>query len=135
MATPSWPAVTDTGAQVLGRLRSNRRTPVLARLADGSYLSVIGTVRVRIIDARVRVRCSDGTVFTSSYRLATTLTDPRRYSAPALVDLYHQRWEYESAYYALKHTLVDGRVLRSGDPMGWSRRCGRCWCSTRRCAR
>ncbi|MGW7673991.1 transposase domain-containing protein [Streptomyces sp. NPDC054775] len=44
--------VTDTGAQVLGRLRSNRRTPVLTRLADGSYLSVIGTVKVRIIDAQ-----------------------------------------------------------------------------------
>lgn len=42
-------AVAATRAQVLGRLRSNRRTPVLARLADGSYLSVIGTVRVRIV--------------------------------------------------------------------------------------
>lgn len=32
-------AVTATRAQFLGRLRSNRRTPVLTRLADGSYLS------------------------------------------------------------------------------------------------
>lgn len=110
--------VTGTGARVLGRLRSNRRTPVLSRLADGSYLSVIGQVRVRIIDARVRVRCDDGTEFVSSYRLVTTLTDPRHYPAPALVDLYHQRWEHESAYYALRHTMMGGRVLRSGDPVG-----------------
>ncbi|MBA4867391.1 IS4/IS5 family transposase, partial [Streptomyces sp. PSKA54] len=55
---------------------------------------------------------------TGSYRLVTTLTDARRYPAPALVALYHQRWEHESAYYALRHTIMDGRVLRSGDPVG-----------------
>ncbi|WP_405885827.1 MULTISPECIES: IS4 family transposase [unclassified Streptomyces] len=111
-------AVTATRAQFLGRLRSNRRTPVLARLADGSYLSVIGTVKVRVIDAQITVTCTDGTVFTGSYRLATTLTDPRRYPAAVLANLYHQRWEHESAYYALRHTILAGRVLRSGDPVG-----------------
>lgn len=70
-------AVTDTGAQVLGRLRSNRCTPVLTRLANGSYLSAIGTVKVRIIDAQITVTCADGTSFTGSYRLVTTLTDAR----------------------------------------------------------
>ncbi|MFI5867304.1 IS4 family transposase [Streptomyces sp. NPDC051546] len=110
--------VTDTSAQVLGRLRSNRRTPVLTRLVDGSYLSVIGTVNVRIIDARITVTCADGTSFTGSYRLVTTLTDARRYPATALVGLYHQRWEHESAYYALRHTIMNGRNLRSGDPAG-----------------
>ncbi|WP_323377491.1 IS4 family transposase [Streptomyces sp. RB17] len=110
--------VTDTGAQVLGRLRSNRRTPVLTRLADGFYLSVIGTVKVRIIDARIAVTCVDGTSFTGSYRLVTTLTDARRHPATALVGLYHQRWEHESAYYALRHTIMNGRNLRSGDPAG-----------------
>jgi hypothetical protein len=111
-------AVTGTGAQILGRLRSNRRAPILSHLADGSYLSVIGTVNLRIIDAQITVTCADGTVFTGSYRLATTLTDARRYPADALVSLYHQRWEHESAYYALRHTLLRGRVLRSGDPGG-----------------
>jgi hypothetical protein len=110
--------VTDTGAQVLGRLRSNRRTPVLTRLIDGSYLSVIGTVKVRIIDAQIAVTCADGTSFTGSYRLVTTLTDARRYPATALVGLYHQRWEHESAYYALRHTIMNGRNLRSADPAG-----------------
>ncbi|WP_308016323.1 transposase, partial [Nonomuraea aurantiaca] len=79
--------VAATGAQVLGRLRSNRRTPILASLTDGSYLSVIGALQVRIIEARVTVTCTDGTTFTGTYRLATTLTDARRYPAAALIRL------------------------------------------------
>lgn len=110
--------VSATGAQALGRLRSNRRTPVLTVLADGSYLSTIGTLQIRIVEARITVTCADGTTFTGSYRLVTTLTDAARYPAAALVRLYHQRWEHESAYYALRHTIMQGRVLRSGDPAG-----------------
>ncbi|MGY3061646.1 hypothetical protein ACVWZD_005944 [Streptomyces sp. TE3672] len=110
--------VIGTGAQFLGRIRANRRTPVLARLGDGSYLSVLGAVPVRIIEAEITVTCKDGTSFTGSYRLATTLTDARRYPASALAALYHQRWEHESTYLALRHTLWQGRVLRSGDPVG-----------------
>nr|WP_237529032.1 transposase [Streptomyces sp. SID5469] len=110
-------AVHDTGARFLGRLRANRRTPVLSRLTDGSYLSVIGTVPVRVVEAQITVIYDDCS-FTNSYRLVTTLTDARRYPAPALVALYHQRWEHESAYFALRHTITDGRVLRSGDPVG-----------------
>ncbi|TMR96590.1 IS4/IS5 family transposase, partial [Nonomuraea basaltis] len=66
----------------------------------------------------MRVTCADGTTFTGSYRLATTLTDARRHPATALIRLYHQRWEHESAYYALRHTIMQGRILRSGDPAG-----------------
>ncbi|MGW7009006.1 IS4 family transposase, partial [Streptomyces sp. NPDC054933] len=110
-------AVHDTGARFLGRLRANRRTPVLSRLTDGSYLSVIGTLPVRVVEAQITVTYDDCS-FTNSYRLVTTLTDARRYPAPALVALYHQRWEHESAYFALRHTITDGRVLRSGDPVG-----------------
>lgn len=54
---------------------------------------MIGTVNVRIIDARITVTCADGTVFTGSYRLVTILTDARRHPADALAGLYHQRWE------------------------------------------
>jgi hypothetical protein len=32
--------------------------------------------------------------------------------------LYHERWEHEVTYLALRHTLLQGRVLRSGDPAG-----------------
>ena len=107
-----------TGAQFLVRLRINRRLPVLARLDDGSFLSRIGELAVRIIAAHVTVTCADGTRYTASYRLVTTLTDHRRYPAPALISLYHERWEHEIAYLAPRHTLLNGRVLRSGDPAG-----------------
>ena len=110
-------AITATKAQFLARLRSTRRLPVMARLDDGTFLSRIGELTVRVIQAQVTVTCADGTTFTGSYRLATTLTDHRRYPA-ALIRLYHERWEHEVAYLALRHTLLNGRVLRSEDPAG-----------------
>ncbi len=110
--------VHDTGARILGRLRNNRRIPVLAPRVDGSYLSTIGSLRVRVIDARITVTVAGGTTCTGTYRLVTTLTDARRHPAATLVALYHQRWEHESAYHALRHTITAGRVLRSGDPAG-----------------
>ena len=110
--------VTATGAQFLGRCKANRRLPVVARLPDGTWHSRVGDVTVRIIEAVIAVTCADGTSFTATYRLATSLLDHRRYPAAALIALYHERWEHESAYYALRHTISDGRVLRSGDPAG-----------------
>jgi hypothetical protein len=111
-------ALAGTRAQFLVRLRSGRRLPVLARLDDGSFLTRIGELAVRVIDADVTVTCAGGTVIRGRYRLATTLLDPRRDPAGRLVQLYHERWEVESAFYALRHTLANGRVLRSGDPAG-----------------
>jgi Insertion element 4 transposase N-terminal/Transposase DDE domain len=105
-------------AQFLVRLNATRRPPVLARLPDGSALSLIGGVKVRIIAASVTITCHDGTSYGDSYRLATTLLDHRAYPAGALIALYHERWEHEIAYLALRHTLLHGRVLRSGDPAG-----------------
>ena len=110
--------VAGTGAQFLARLRVTRRLPVLARLDDGSHLSRIGELAVRIITADITVTCADGTRYTANYRLATTLTDHRRHPARQLVALYHERWEHEIAYLALHHTLAAGRVLRSTDPAG-----------------
>ncbi|MFI6728688.1 IS4 family transposase [Streptomyces sp. R-74717] len=111
-------AVHSTGARVLGRISQSRRPQVLQPLADSSYLSVIGGVPVRSIEARVSVTCSDGSNFEGTYRLATTLLDARHYPADRLVRLYHERWEHESAYYTLRHTILHGRVLRSHDPVG-----------------
>jgi Transposase DDE domain len=105
-------------AQFLVRLTARRRLPVMARLDDGSFLSRIGDLPVRVICAQVTVTCADGTRYTGCYRLATTLADHRAYPAAALIRLYHERWEHESAYLALRHTLLQGRVLRSGDPAG-----------------
>ena len=110
--------VAATKAQFLVRLSSVRRPPVLGHLPDGSMLSLIGGVKVRIITAEVTVTCHDGTRYGGTYRLATTLADHRAYPAEALIALYHERWQHEIAYLALRHTLLEGRVLRSGDPAG-----------------
>jgi hypothetical protein len=111
-------AVAATKAQFLVRLTSTRRLPVLRHLPDGSFLSVIGSVKVRVVTAAVTVTCHDGTSYGGTYRLATTLLDHRAYPAQALMALYHERWEHEVTYLALRHTLLQGRVLRSGDPAG-----------------
>jgi hypothetical protein len=111
-------AAAATKAQFLVRLTSTRRLPVLRHLPDGSFLSVIGGVKVRIITAAVTVTCHDGTTYGGVYRLATTLLDHRAYPADALMTLYHERWEHEVTYLALRHTMLQGRVLRSGDPAG-----------------
>ena len=90
----------------------------MARLDDGSFLSRMGGLTVRVIAADVTVTCADGTRYAASHRLATTLLDHRAYPAMALIRLYHERWEHEVAYLALRHTLLDGRVLRSHDRPG-----------------
>lgn len=107
-----------TGAAFLARIRSTRKQAVLTRLRDGSHLSRIGELTVRIITADITVTCADGTRYTANYRLATTLLDPGHHPARQLIALYHERWEHEVAYLALRHTLGDGRVLRSADPAG-----------------
>lgn len=110
--------VAATRAQFLVRLTSTRRPPVLHRLPDGSFISLIGGVKVRIITAEVTVTCHDGSTYGGSCRMATTLLDHRAWPAAALIAMYHERWEHEIAYLALRHTLLQGRVLRSHDPEG-----------------
>ena len=108
--------VAATRAQFLVRVTARRRLPVMARLDDGSFLPAIGDLPVRVVSAQVTVTCADGTTCTGGYRLATTLADHRRYPAAALTRLYHERWEHESACLALRHTLLEGRVLRPAGP-------------------
>jgi hypothetical protein len=110
--------VAGTGAQFLVRLNASRKPPVLHCLPDGSCTSVIGGVKVRIIAAEVTVTCHDGTTYGGWYRLATTLLDHRAFPAQRLMALYHERWEHEVTYLALRHTLLQGRILRSGNPDG-----------------
>jgi hypothetical protein len=110
--------IAATGAQLLVRF-NNRRTPARwARLPDGSYLTRINGVALRIIDARVSVTTGTGSRHSGQYRLATTLLDHRHHPAAKLVALYRERWEIESAFFSLRHTLLGGLVLRSQDPVG-----------------
>jgi hypothetical protein len=106
-----------TKADLLVRLKSNRKLPVLRRYHDGSCLSQIGTTRVRVIECEITIATSAGR-HTGVYRLATTLLDHRQHPAAALVTLYHQRWEIETTYLELKSSILGGRVLRARTPAG-----------------
>jgi hypothetical protein len=110
-------ALASTGADLLIRAKTGRRPPVLARHRDGSYLSVLGGVRVRVIEAQISIATRAGTR-TGHYRLVTTLLDPGRWPAGELLTLYHQRWEIETAYLELKSSILGGRVLRARTPDG-----------------
>ena len=110
--------IAGTGAKLLARGKSTRNPPVLTHLPDGSYLSCLDGLPVRIIEADLAMTGADGSRVHDRYRLITTLTDHRRYPADTLIRLYHERWEIETAYLALRHTLLNGHVLRSGDRTG-----------------
>ena len=109
--------IAATKAEVLVRLKNGRRMPVLARYRDGSYLSRLGRVRVRVIEAEITIHTTAGRR-TGVYRLATTLLDHHRYPAAELIQLYHRRWEIETAYLELKSSILGGRVLRARTPVG-----------------
>ncbi|WP_223838819.1 IS4 family transposase [Saccharopolyspora pogona] len=109
--------IAATGAHVLVRLKNGRKTPVLVRYPDGSYLSRLGGLPVRVIDCEITISTTAGRQ-TGVYRLATTLLDPHRYPAGELISLYHQRWEIETAYLELKSSIPGGRVLRARTPTG-----------------
>lgn len=101
-----------TGADFLARLTATRKPPVLRRLPDGSFLSRIATTDVRVIECEITIATTAGR-HTGVYRLATTLLDHRTHPAFELVKLYHERWEVESAYFAIKKSMLGRRVLRA----------------------
>ncbi|GAA2974345.1 IS4 family transposase [Streptomyces enissocaesilis] len=126
-----------TGAQLLWRMSADLQPPVLHALPEGTYLSMstginerdrlrrwtrhrrtiapqISGVAIRVIEATVTVRTADSTTTATSLRLFTTLLDHQRYPAAELAELYHRRWQAETAYFGLKVTLRGSdRVLRS----------------------
>ncbi|MBW8698321.1 hypothetical protein MBT84_01910 [Streptomyces sp. MBT84] len=104
--------VAGTGADLLARLSAVRKPPVLRRFDDGSFLSQIGTVQIRIIECEITIATTAGR-HSGVYRLATTLLDHRRYPAFELIRLYHERWEVESAYFTVKQSMLGRRVLRA----------------------
>ena len=119
-----WNQARTTGADLLWRIKKNRRLPRETPLADGSYLSRIypsdkdrrhgrRAVRVRVIDYQL-AGVADAEPL---YRLLTTVLDPDRAPAPELAALYRERWEIETALDELKTHLRGPRiVLRSKTP-------------------
>ncbi|MBB5166263.1 IS4 family transposase [Mycobacterium sp. AZCC_0083] len=110
--------ITAAGADLLIRCRDTRVLPPITQLGDHSWVARMGTVTVRVIDARISVRTGTGATGVGHYRLITTLTDEKRYPATELVSLYHQRWEVETSYLEFKSTILGGRVLRATTPAG-----------------
>jgi hypothetical protein len=113
---PTITAVAGTGADLLIRVKAGRRLPVCRRCPDGSWISRIGPVEVRVIRCAIAITTPAGPR-REIYQLVTTVRDA---DCPAteLIALYHQRWEIETAYLEVKSTLLGGRVLRARTPDG-----------------
>ncbi|MFD7052643.1 transposase domain-containing protein [Streptomyces mirabilis] len=69
--------VAARGAQFLVRSSSKRRPPVLALLPDGSYLTRLGDLTARVIEADITVHAADGSRTTGTYRLLCARRTPR----------------------------------------------------------
>jgi len=124
---PLWQAAQATGAQLLWRVAKNRKLPVMKRLADGSYLSMIEPapatqknmtgsttpITVRVIDYQLPGVPDAEPI----YRVITTLLDDKEASAFDLAKLFHARWTIETTLAELKTTLKGADiVLRSKTP-------------------
>ena len=124
---PLWQAARATGAQLLWRVAKNRKLPVMKRLADGSYLSMIepapatqktmtgrtAPITVRVIDYQLPGVPDAEPI----YRVITTLLDDKEASAADLAKLFHERWTIETTLAELKTTLKGADiVLRSKTP-------------------
>ncbi|WP_155349338.1 IS4 family transposase [Acrocarpospora pleiomorpha] len=139
-----WRQAAATGAQLLWRVKADLRLPILEKLPDGSYLSVLvnpdiqGRGREALVEAArtgndldsdqaalVRVveytipnrKPGDGKGEGELICLITTIVDLRDGPAATLAEIYHQRWEHETGNDQLKtHLRGPGRVLRSKKP-------------------
>lgn len=110
--------IAATGAELLIRAKNGRALPPIRRLSDGSWLSRLGGIPIRVIDAEIVATLGGRKQHTGHYRLITTLLDHDRHPAAEIVTLYHQRWEIETSYLELKSTTLGGRVLRARTPDG-----------------
>ena len=133
-----WRDAAATGAALLWRMGASFPLPVDEVLADGSYLSrlnvpkelvrngarpiVVRVVEYHLLDAAGEV--------TETFVLATTLLDPTTAPARELAELYHQRWQIETAIGAFKSQLRgNGVVLRSKTPDGAEQECWALLCA------
>jgi Insertion element 4 transposase N-terminal/Transposase DDE domain len=133
-----WRDAAARGAELLWRVGASFSLPVDEVLADGSYLSRFKApkalaragapdITVRVIEYHLHDR--DGTV-TETFALATTLLDPTGAPARELAELYHARWQIETALGAFKSELKGaGVVLRSKTPDGAEQECWALLCA------
>ena len=127
-----WEKARATGADLAWRVTSKLGLPREQQLEDGSYLSHVFDIkdRWRRRSTGVPVRVVEYTLDSSrdpslaehpegepTYRIITTILDPKAASAKELAALYTERWEIEAAFDELK-THLRGRqmLLRSKTP-------------------
>ena len=119
-----WNRARGTGAELLWRMKSNQRLPVLERFPDGSWRTEIFASDDRKRQEGVSARAIEYTVEDPSRassearcRLLTTILDPERAPAQELAPLYPQRRELESTLDELDvHQRGPRIVLRSKLP-------------------
>jgi hypothetical protein len=104
--------IAGTGAMLLARSKSTRHPPVLQHLPDGSYLSELDGLSVRIIEADLTMTGSDGSRVHDRYRLITTLLDHRCFPAAELIQLYHERWGATRGRACRVNAQIGDRVCR-----------------------
>jgi hypothetical protein len=120
---PLWSRAAGTGADLLWRAMPNMKPRPIETLDDGSWLAELrpsgnagrnaDPLIIRVIDYQI----DDGRPNEETYRLFTTILDPREATAVDLAAAYAQRWEIESAFDELKtHQRRARTVLRSKSP-------------------
>jgi len=127
-----WNKASATGAELAWRVKANIKLPREVELEDGSYLSSVfdrkdrkrrpaDGVRVRVVEYTLDgvrdFRLPVAPEGENSYRIITTLLDPKVAPSKELAALYPERWEIETAFDELK-THLRGRqtLLRSKTP-------------------
>lgn len=118
-----WNLAGAGGARLLWRVKSNLKLPVIERLADGSYLSEIYSIRdrsrrkgemVRVIEYQLKGKQDENPQI---YRLISNLLEYEFAPAKELAALYHERWEVENVFGEIKTQLYGHRtILRSKTP-------------------
>jgi hypothetical protein len=127
-AHPLFKEATKTGAQLLWRAKSNAVLPVLERHGDGSFRSELvasddkhkreHVISVRVIEYTIADPGRPQAAGTT-YRLVTTILDPKEAPGAELAALYAERWEIESIFDELKtHQRGPRVILRSRTPSG-----------------
>jgi IS4 transposase len=92
------------------------QTPGLSPTGRWQLCLPHGPIEVRVITATITVT-TDTSQRSQTYRLITTVLD-QACPPGEIVALYHQRWEIETAFFELKSSILDGRVLRARTPPG-----------------
>jgi hypothetical protein len=119
-----WEQARAQGAELVWRVRSNIRLPCEKVLKDGSFLSRIypprekGKPRGEGVVVRVlEYWLTNDEDKKQLYRLITTILDPDAAPAAELIQLYLERWEFETTLDEWKTHLRGARtVLRSQTP-------------------